>query len=83
MSEIIGEGYTGESIACERLIAHFVKGRIRPRLPDNWFHAYACYSNGVSFLEGASNFNNMNSFCFNSLNRSQFSVDMRFGAQAA
>src|SRR5882724_2310695 len=23
---IIGEGYTGESITCERLIAHFVKG---------------------------------------------------------
>lgn len=24
---IIGEGHTGESITCERLIAHFVKGR--------------------------------------------------------
>src|SRR6266436_8508028 len=34
------------------------------------------------FLE-APNFNNMNSFLFNNLNRSQFSVDMRFGAQAA
>jgi hypothetical protein len=34
-------------------------------------------------FEGTMNFNNMNSFRFNSLNRSQFSVDMRFGAQAA
>ena len=34
------------------------------------------------FLE-APNSNNMNSLRFNSLNRSQFSVDMRFGAQAA
>ena len=34
------------------------------------------------FLEAA-NFNEVNSFRFNSLNRSQFSVDMRFGAQAA
>ena len=33
------------------------------------------------FLE-TPNFNQMNSFRFNSLNRSQFSVDMRFGAQA-
>jgi hypothetical protein len=33
------------------------------------------------FLE-TPNFNNMNSLRFNSLNRSQFSVDMGFGAQA-
>ena len=33
-------------------------------------------------FERAPNFNKVNSFRFNSLNRSQFSVDMRFGAQA-
>ena len=35
------------------------------------------------YFEGAPNFNQVNSFRFDSLNRSQFSVDMRFGAQAA
>jgi len=34
-------------------------------------------------FESAPNFNKVNSFRFDSLNRSQFSVDMRFGAQAA
>ena len=40
---MIGEGYAGESITCERLIAHFVKERIwpMPRLPD-WFQAFVC-----------------------------------------
>jgi hypothetical protein len=31
----------------------------------------------------APNFNKVNSSLFNNLNRSQFSLDMRFGAQAA
>jgi len=34
------------------------------------------------FFEGP-NFHKVNSFRFNSLNRSQFSVDMRFGAPTA
>jgi len=34
-------------------------------------------------FEGAPNFNKVNSIRFNSINRSQFSFDVRFGAQAA